>query len=126
MSRANLHAMNVDKLVDRFAVIAVEQDSAMMEGAFGDIVKINRLMRQLRAVEQELKNRPGDQRRALSVLYTHANLQVRLMAAKLTLAVAPEAARQVLQAIVDSRRQPQAGDAGMSLWNLDRGVFVPK
>lgn len=126
MNRTNLQVMNVGELVDRFAMIAVEQDSAMMQGAYGDTVKINRLMQQLRAVEQELKIRPGDQRRALCALYNHANVQVRLMAAKLTLAVASEEARRVLQGIVDSRQQPQAGDAGMSLWNLDRGVFVPK
>lgn len=126
MNRPDLKAMKVGELVDYFAMIAVEQDSAMMEGAYGDIAKINRLMGQLRTVEQELKSRPGDQRGVLTLLYTHANVQVRLMAAKLTLAVAPGSARQMLQAIVDSRHQPQAGDAGMSLWNLDRGVFVPE
>jgi hypothetical protein len=58
-------------------------------------------------------------------LYRHPNAQVRLMAATATLAVAPEAARQLLQAIADSNDYPQAGDAGMSLWNLERGVFKP-
>jgi len=48
-----------------------------------------------------------------------------LKAVKATLAVAPEAARQELQAIADSREYPQAGEAGMSLWNLDRGIFKP-
>ncbi len=52
-------------------------------------------------------------------------MQVRVNAAKATLAVAPQQARQMLQAIADSQWQPQAGDAGMCLWNLDRGVFVP-
>ncbi|MET0705817.1 MAG: DUF2019 domain-containing protein, partial [Tardiphaga sp.] len=47
-------------------------------------------------------------------------------AAKLTLAVAPVEARAQLQAIADSKWFPQAGDAGMSLWNLERGVFKPK
>lgn len=48
------------------------------------------------------------------------------MAAKATLAVAPEAARQMLRAIEGWRRQPYAGDAGMCLVMLDRGTFVPK
>jgi hypothetical protein len=39
--------------------------------------------------------------------------------------VAPEAARALLQKIAGSKEYPQAGDAGMSLWNLDRGVFKP-
>jgi hypothetical protein len=47
------------------------------------------------------------------------------MAAKLTLAVAPAAARQMLESIQNSDEQPQAMDAGMCLWNLDRGVFKP-
>lgn len=74
---------------------------------------------------EELKARAGDQRSALVSLYSHPNLQVRLMAAKLTLAVAPAAAKQLLQEIADSKEYPQAGDAGMSLWALKQGIFRP-
>jgi hypothetical protein len=63
--------------------------------------------------------------KALDSLFEHPNMQVRLNAAKATLAVAPKAARQALEAIAASRHHPQAGDAGMSLWNLDEGVFKP-
>ena len=77
------------------------------------------------AIKTELKSRAGDQRRALLGLYQHRNAQVRLKAAVATLAVAPEAARRKLQEIADSREYPQAGDAGMTLWNIDRGVFTP-
>jgi Domain of unknown function (DUF2019) len=77
------------------------------------------------AIEDELKARAGDQRRELLSLYSHPNAQVRLNAIKATLAVAPELARRALQAIADSREYPQAGDAGMSLWNLERGIFKP-
>jgi len=80
----------------------------------------------MKAVDEELKRRAGDQRRALLALYNHPNMQVRLMAAKLTLAVAPDAARQMLRQIQEWGRQPQAGDAGMCLWTLDEGIFVPK
>jgi len=58
-------------------------------------------------------------------LYTYPNMQVRVKAAKATLAVAPAAAREQLEKIAASDWQPQAGEAGMSLWNLDRGVFKP-
>lgn len=58
-------------------------------------------------------------------LYDHPNMQVRLMAAKATLEIEPEAARTMLQAIADSGWFPQAGDVGMSLSNLERGVFKP-
>jgi Domain of unknown function (DUF2019) len=41
------------------------------------------------------------------------------------LAIAPEAARWMMQTIIDPREFPQAGEACMSLYNLDRGVFKP-
>jgi hypothetical protein len=44
---------------------------------------------------------------------------------KATLAVAPETARRALEGLAASREFPQAGDAGMSLINLDRGIFKP-
>jgi hypothetical protein len=114
--------MSVADLVERFAALGVGQFNAELHG---DIAKQNRLLLQMRDVTEELKRRPGDQRSALVRLFDHPNIQVRLMAAKLTLAVAPAAARQMLQNIENSKRYPQAGDAGMSLWNLDQGVFKP-
>jgi hypothetical protein len=76
-------------------------------------------------VVDELRVRKGDQRRALLALYDHPSVQVRLKAAKATLAVAPLEARAALEAIRASNWQPQALDAGMSLRNLDNGVFKP-
>ena len=111
------------ELVERFAANCVEQNKALL---WGEIAKFNRLFDQMVAIENELKSRAGDQRRALLALFDHPNMQVRLQAAKVTLAVAPVAARTMLERIKGWGRQPQAGDAGMSLWNLDRGVFVPK
>lgn len=114
--------MPTTELVERFASLGLEQYQAEIHG---DIAKENRLLRQMRAVTEELKSRSGDQRSALLRFYNHPNVQVRLMAARLTLAVAPKAARQVLESIEKSKEYPQAGDAGMCLWNLDRGVFKP-
>lgn len=48
-----------------------------------------------------------------------------MKAALSTLALEPKKARMVLEAISLSGRQPQAMQAGMSLRNLDRGVFKP-
>jgi len=44
------------------------------------------------------------------------------MAARLTVAVAPAAARKMLQAIAESKEYPQAMDAGMSLRALEQGI----
>jgi hypothetical protein len=46
-------------------------------------------------------------------------MQVRLNAAKATLAVAPEAARQVVETIAASTWAPQCYDARMCLWKID-------
>jgi Domain of unknown function (DUF2019) len=115
--------MATDELVEWFAAIGVEQDKARRAD---DFQKYKRLSVQMRAIDEELKRRPGDQRRSLLALYDHPNFQVRLMAAKLTLAIEPEAARQMLELIRQRRHQPQSGDAGMCLSMLDRGAFVPK
>jgi cytochrome c oxidase assembly protein Cox11 len=122
VTRINVSKMTVEQLVDCFAAIALDQAEAIL---MDDNAKFNRLFWQMEAVEGQLKARIGDQRRALLQLYDHPNAQVRLTAAKATLAVAPEAARRLLRALVDSKEFPQAGDAGMSLVNLDRGIFKP-
>ena len=122
MRRTKLQESSVDQLVDQFRNIALEQDQALL---MNEIAKVNRLFDQLESVEIELKARKGDQRRALLSLYNHPNAQVRLKAVKATLAVEPLEARRKLQAIADSREYPQAGEAGMSLWNLERGIFKP-
>ena len=122
MKRIRLEDMTVDQLVERFAAIGLDQNEALLMDA---IAKFNRLFDEMEDVETELKSREGDQRRALLRLYDHPNAQVRLKAVKATLAVAPEAARRMLKTIADSHEYPQAGEAGMSLVNLDRGIFKP-
>jgi hypothetical protein len=122
MKRTNLEEMTVDQLVDRFVSICLDQDQALL---YSDIAKFNRLFKQMRATDDELKSRPGDQRRALLALYTHPNAQVRLQAARASLAVAPDAGRSLIETIASSRKYPQAGDAGMTLDALDQGIFKP-
>ena len=114
--------MTVDELVERFVAITLDQDRALLND---QLAKFNQLFKQMEAVKAELKGRPGDQRRALLGLFNHPNAQFRLKAAKATLAIAPETARRMLEKIANSHEFPQAGEAGMSLWNLDRGVFKP-
>lgn len=122
LKKTKLDAMTVDQLVERFAAITVAQDDALLGHEFA---KFNRLYDRMKEVSDELKNRSGDQRRALMKLYDYPNMQVQLQAARFTLAVAALEARQKLEAIVASQWFPQAGDAGMSLLNLDRGIFKP-
>jgi len=123
MKRTKLQGMTVYQPIQRFTAIGIEQDQALFKRQH---TRFNRLFDEMVAIEDELKRRDGDQRRQLLSLYNHPNAQVRLNAAKATLAVAPEPARQALQTIADSREYPQAGNAGMSLDNLELGIFKPK
>ena len=122
MRSVKLSSMSADGLVERFAEICLAQDEALL---YSSSAKYNPLFRQMIAVEDELKSRPGDQRNALTALFSHENAQVRLQAARATLAVAPEEALGVIKAIAGGRKFPQAGDAGMTLVNLERGIFKP-
>jgi hypothetical protein len=122
VKRLTLQDLSVDQLLERFTAIALQQDQALL---MDEIARFNKLYDEMGAVKIELKRRPGDQRRALLALYDHPNIQVRLKAAVGTLAVEPAPARELLQTIASSREYPQAGDAGMTLVNLDRGIFKP-
>jgi len=123
MKRVNLSKLTADQLVKMFSDLAVQQDMALLSRMQGTV---NSIFWKLESIEKELKSRPGDQRSALLPLYTHKNMQVRVKAAKATLAIAPEAARAQLEAIRASGWQPQALEAGMSLGFLDEGVYKPK
>lgn len=123
MKRSNLRHSAVAELVERFAAICVEQNRTLLEG---DIAKFRRLFNQMKAITDELKSRPGDQRNALLALFVHPDMQVRLQAGRAALAVAPKESRRLIEAIAGSHRFPQAGDAGMCLWTLDEGILVPK
>jgi hypothetical protein len=122
MKRPTLKSMTIDQLVRHFEGLALEQDKALLGN---EISKVNRIYDRLKDVEDELRGREGDQRGALLALYDHPNPQVRVKAVKATLAVEPDAARRMLKVIAESREFPQAGEAGMSIRALERGIFKP-
>jgi hypothetical protein len=123
MATASLQNLSVNELVDRFATIGVAQYKALDEE---DGSGYKKLFRQMDDVQKELKGRPGDERRALVLLFDYPNMQVRLMAARYALAVAPHAARQAIEAIAASTWAPQCYDARMCLHMLDKGTYVPE
>ena len=87
MTRADLSALTVDQLVDRFAEIGIAQDKALWD-ALGeeDYSEVSRLIFEMKDVDDELRARGRNARLALKRLYSHENTQVRLKAAKSTLA----------------------------------------
>ena len=122
MKTSSLQDLSTAALVERFTMLCIGQFEAEL---YGEGAKENRLIKEMWRVTDELRHRTGDQRSELVKLYTHPNAQVRLMAAKETLAVAPTAARELLSSIRDAGQMPQSLDAGMCLRNLDNGVFKP-
>ena len=122
MKPVGLEKLTVDQLVERFVAIGVAQDQALL---YDEHKKFNRLFSEMNEVDQELRRRGPEARLALLRLFDHANMQVRLKAAKRTLGVVPEKARQVIEEIKKSQWFPQALEAGMTLWSLDEGIFKP-
>ncbi len=122
MRTDNPKTATLDQLLSRYAALGIEQDDALLRENIPDA---NKLLDRLAEIEDELKSRTGDQRRILLRLYDHPNMNVRLKAAKATLAVTPQSARAALQAIRDSKWQPQALDAGMCLRAIEYGIFKP-
>jgi hypothetical protein len=122
MSPVRIQNLTNEQLVEQFVEIALDQESALFKR---ETSKFNRLFDRKIDIVNELKSRAGDQRRLLLNLFNHANIQVRLNAAKATLAVAPQTARTQLQVIRDSKEYPQAFDAGMAIRGLDDGTYRP-
>jgi hypothetical protein len=121
--KTSLKNKSPEELIQLFASYCIEQDNALLKD---QIARFNQLYNKMAATAAELKSRVPDARVRLVSLFDHPNTQVRLQAARMSLAVAPKEARDVIEVIAKSKVMPQAGDAGMTLWCLDCGVFVPE
>jgi hypothetical protein len=120
--KRTLNTFTSSQLVQQFADIALAQYRALLGN---DSAEFNILFGRMNFVVDELKSRSGDDRHLLASLYGHENPQVRLKAAVRTLGIRPQEAREVIERIASSKEYPQAGDAGMTLDALDRGIFKP-
>lgn len=116
------HAMTTDELVNEFFVLCVAQHHSIEREEFA---KFRRQYNLVEAIQNELKSRPGDQRRALQVFFGQGNLQVRYVAAHANLTIDYDKARQELKAIAATKWHPQAAEASMTLRDLDSGFYRP-
>lgn len=114
-----VHNMSLEELLSSFVEIGIAQGEAAEEFR---TAAFNRLFDRETKILDELRRRDNDQRRILIALYDHPNIQVRLNAAESTYALNTAGARAVIQAIADTKVQPWAGSAGMTLWSLDEGI----
>jgi hypothetical protein len=79
VSPPNLKTSTVSDLVALFIALGLDQYQARLRN---EQKRLNRATLEMFDVCEDLKARAGDQRSALLSLYSHPNLQVRLMAAK--------------------------------------------
>lgn len=110
-------------LVTQFVEIGLAQYNAIY---VIDNAKYNRLYKKMERIRAELKEMPGDQRRALLPLLSHSNVQVRLATARALLALYPDLARNALVSIRESGIEPQNGEAATAIRRLDEGSYIPK
>jgi len=122
MSGTGLKKLSNGELVARFRDHALQQEAAQLDGDAG---KYRSLYQKMKSVDAELRARGQDGRRALLPLLNEQNMRVRYEAAVKLLAIVPERARAVLEEIAQSQVMPEAGDAGMMLLNLQKGIFKP-
>jgi hypothetical protein len=112
VTSVDLSKLSIDQLLDRFVELSLQDERA------ANIARVairNQLVVQIGDVKKELQNRPGDQRDALVVFFTHPNLYVRYHAATNLMSMMPVEARLQMEAIADSKIYPIAGHAGTYL-----------
>lgn len=119
MKRINFDMISTNELVNLY--IEIGKTMGVYAETF-QISKYNRLYEKKRAIQDALRRREGDHRHRLFELYSHKDMQVRLNAVNATYALDPKRAEAEFLAIYETRREPWAADAGMSLAILEMGT----
>lgn len=122
MTDNDLKMLSNSDLVERFRVYALDEVVALLDS---DIPTITTLYWKKDAIDNELRGRGPEARRALLTLLDDESPRVRLEAARRSLAVDHERALRTIKDVAASQQMPEAGDAGMALLALQRGTFKP-
>jgi hypothetical protein len=132
MTTRQYSAMSDQQLAEAFVEISVKEADAKGRR---DSRTVNKLIKQLRAIEETLRARGPEARKVLvpllsyrvrpSPFFADQTAQVRLNAAKELLAVVPDQARATLEDLAARGPSAQSGSAGMCLQLLEDGVFKP-
>lgn len=113
----------IDELLARFVTISEQQYPLTLND---DFKNYNALFDKLTAIDRELRHRGIDARLALTRLFDHPNIQVRLNAAKRSLAVARQSSLVVLRQIIKEDIGPFRLAAGMTVALVEDGTIVPQ
>jgi hypothetical protein len=126
IARKNLEpeSMRLDELLERFEEICLVQNEAQLQGDDQGIEHYNLCYRALEPVDEELKRRGLEARRALCRLYNHPVHHVRLQAALFSYGAAPLEARRCLEEIRRANLPHVSLAAGMTLSSIDAGTSM--
>ena len=122
MKASTLETLSNNELVTRFAAAAKERGAAVLNS---ETRRANRMFDQMRAIDSVLRTRGRDARLQLLRLMDDKDRFVRYYSALYLLGMVPERARAIIEWNHKYWFDALAGDAGMTLHNLDTGVFKP-
>lgn len=121
MTQAKLELLSDSDLIAEFVKLAEQRGAANEDG---DVPRSNRAARQMFSLDDIFRKRGRGVRSLLLPLLDHRNEWVRYSAATRLLRIAPERARATIEQVA-AGVGPIAGDAGMTLYELDRGGWKP-
>lgn len=122
MNRKKLASSTEAELVALFREYAIKQESFLLDS---NTAAYNRLYDKIEAIDDELKSRGMEARKSLLALLSDENFRVRYAAAVRSLVVDRERALAAIHQIAESHKMPEAGEAGMTLYYLEEGIFKP-
>jgi len=122
MNRPELSQLTNADLVRRFAEAAKKRGLAVLDN---NVRNANRMFQCMDAVDSVLRARGLEARKAALPLLDSEDRFVRYFSAKRLLGIAPSQARAIIEWNYAHGFDAVAFDAGMTLSNLDSGVFKP-
>jgi len=120
----DLKSMSLDALLGRFEEICLVLDEVRHDPFEEGVEQGNICLEALWKVNDEIKSRGPDARRALLRFYNHPNYRVRLKAATHTYRVAQEPARRCLEELKKWQIPDVSLEAGMTLYAIDDGTSM--
>ena len=122
MKRPELKDLNDAELATRFAGAGRQMGSAVLDSETG---KANRIFQYMEDIDEVLRSRGNGSRLSLAPLLDDKNRFVRYYAAQYLLGIVPDRARAIIEWNYKYGFDAIAGDAGMTLHNLDTGFYKP-
>jgi hypothetical protein len=122
MKKLELDKLSDDELIVSFSAASKEMGSAILNS---EMRRANKTFRYMEEIDHVLRSRGKDARLKLEPLLDDQDRFVRYYAAEYLLGLVPHRARSVLEWNAKCAGDALAGDASMTLHNLDTGVYKP-